>query len=239
MKNLVLDFGNTKLKIALFENKNLLFRESYTTLVEVQSRIEELEFDNAILSSVLSDHETQFFLKNFSKKIDEFDQETILPFLVKYETPDTLGKDRLANASFAWIQNKNGNSLIVDVGTCIKFDFVNSEGEYLGGSISPGIKLRLNSLSNYTGKLPLVSFNEDYQNLVGTDTNGSILTGVKFGMGAEINGMIQMYEEQYSDLTIFITGGDSDKFELKAKNSIFADNFITLKGLNEILLFKK
>ena len=235
MRNLVLDFGNTQLKLALFSGKDLIRKEYRNTLHEVLELCNELEFDRTILSSVLHDRETSFFISQFNHPIVVFGAEMQLPIQINYQTPDTLGKDRLANACFAAFENQKKNSLIIDIGTCLKFDFVDDNASYKGGSISPGLQLRFKALNNYTGKLPLVDFEHSYDSLIGDDTNSSILSGVVVGMEQEINGMIRKYEEDFPDLTIFITGGDADKFDIQSKNTIFADQNITLKGLNEIL----
>lgn len=240
MKNLILDFGNSYLKLALFEGETLVHQASFSTLKELIEEVHTQTFEKALLSSVIKASETSLFLNQMKKEIDILDvQKTQFPIEIQYKTPLTLGKDRIANACFASKQNPNRHSLIIDIGTCIKFDFLELGKKYKGGSISPGLNLRFKSLNNYTGNLPLITLDGAYDNLIGIDTEGSILSGVKIGMEAEINGMIQMYEDQFKDLTIFITGGDADKFELKAKNTIFADHYITLKGLNEILLFNK
>lgn len=239
MKNLVLDLGNTALKAAIFVDGEPSDLHAFQTLNELLEFVNSVEFDNAILSSVLNDGETNYFKSEFNKDLIEFSFQSDLPVKIGYKTPETLGKDRLANACFASVQNKYGNSLIIDTGTCIKFDFVNDKNVYEGGSIGPGLEMRFKALNNYTGKLPLINFEENFHSLVGSDTNNSILSGVITGMTAEINGMIQNYESRFPDLTIFITGGDMDKFDIKAKNTIFADRFITLKGLNEVLSITK
>jgi type III pantothenate kinase len=239
LKNLVLDFGNTRLKAALFSEKELIQKEVFLTIVEVIDFVTSLDCDSIILSSVLSENDTKFFVSQINKEIILLDAQLKLPIGISYDSPETLGKDRVANSCFALLANPEKNSLVIDIGTCVKFDFVSDSGDYQGGSISPGLNLRFKALNNYTGKLPLIKLEENYNKLIGTSTDSSILSGVKFGIQAEINGMIQMYEEQFQDLTIFITGGDADKFVINAKNTIFADPFITLKGLNEILLFNK
>ena len=128
---------------------------------------------------------------------------------------------------------KTAFGVSIDIGTCIKFDLISKNDGYLGGSIAPGINLRYRSLNDYTGKLPLL-FNKSATQLVGNDTNSSIQSGVLNGMNAEINGLIKMYTEQYSDLTFFMTGGDARYFDLDSKNDIFADENLTLIGLFEI-----
>jgi type III pantothenate kinase len=128
---------------------------------------------------------------------------------------------------------KTKYAVSIDVGTCIKFDLVSCEEGYLGGSISPGIRLRYQSLNDYTGKLPLLS-NKTSVDIVGTDTELSMQSGVINGIKAEINGVMDQYRSQYSSLTFFMTGGDAKYFDIHTKNDIFADENLTLSGLYEI-----
>ncbi|MCB0477783.1 MAG: type III pantothenate kinase [Crocinitomicaceae bacterium] len=237
MKNCALDLGNTQLKVALFQDRDFLNLEVFTTFQDLVSFLNNETIEHSILSSVLNGHETQQLLSQLNIQPKILGESTPIPIQNNYRTPKTLGNDRLANACFAGVQCPGQSALVIDAGTCLKMDLVNAENEYLGGSIGPGLEMRFKALNNYTGNLPLLSNEEEYQNLVGNDTNTSILSGVKIGMQEEINGLIRRYEANYDDLTIFITGGDLDKFELKSKNTIFADRLITLKGLNEILLF--
>ncbi|MEZ4938946.1 MAG: type III pantothenate kinase [Crocinitomicaceae bacterium] len=237
MRNCALDFGNTQLKAAIFQNREFLDLFFFQTFTEVVSFLKREQFDHVILSSVLNHQETDRFLQQLDFSPLVLNERTSIPILNGYESADTLGKDRLANACFGGVQSAKRPVLVIDAGTCLKFDFIDSQKGYLGGSISPGLDMRYKALNNYTGNLPLVSNEEEYQNLIGTNTKTSILSGVKIGMQEEINGVIRKYEAIYRDLTIFITGGDLDKFELNSKNTIFADRLITLKGLNEILLF--
>lgn len=239
MRNLVLDLGNTSLKVALFEDKNFIKLHRFQTLVELASFVKNTHFDFSILCSVLNDHETNILLSQLDFKPHIFSENSLIPIQNHYESPKTLGKDRLANAVYSGVNCENSASLVIDLGTCIKFDFVSKEKLYLGGSISPGYAMRFSSLNKDTGKLPLISPEKFSCDLIGKNTKTSILSGVVNGIQAEVNEMIRLYEDEFLDLTIFITGGDSDKFDLKAKNTIFADKLITLKGLNEILLFNK
>jgi type III pantothenate kinase len=147
-----------------------------------------------------------------------------------------LGRDRLANAVGAWYKNENQNSLIIDVGTCIKYDLVNAQGEYLGGAISPGISMRFEALNKFTANLPLLS-KQKTATKYGDDTNSSIYKGVQEGIYHEINGFIQEYSDEFSRLTIFMTGGDAKFFDKPFICDIFADSDLTLFGLNKILTY--
>ena len=134
--------------------------------------------------------------------------------------------------------------LSVDAGTCIKYDFVNAQNQYLGGGISPGIEMRFKSLNQFTDRLPLISY-KHFDKLIGDNTEDSILSGVMNGVVQEVKGIIQRYEQQYPDIKVVFTGGYLKFFEksfsigTKGKTNIFADSFLVLKGLNEILNFNK
>jgi type III pantothenate kinase len=163
---------------------------------------------------------------------------TPLPIKNNYATPKSLGKDRLAAAVGAWSLFPNQNSLSIDVGTAIKFDLINQASEYIGGSISPGISLRFQSLHNFTAKLPLVQYKNSHP-LIGFDTETSILSGVLNGINSEIDGLIELYKVQYPDLKIILSGGDSIYFENNLKSNIFAVSNLVQIGLNEILIFNE
>ena len=125
--------------------------------------------------------------------------------------------------------------LVIDIGTCVTFDFINSKNEYLGGAIAPGFEMRFKALNYFTGKLPVVYFKKEQLKLIGDTTESSIVSGVYNGMKNEIEGMINNFLTQYDDLKIVVTGGDIKLFDLEPKNRIFADEFLVVKGLNEIL----
>ena len=233
--NLILDWGNTRLKTAVFQERNALevkaFNDNYEA--ELTQLVNSYSFNNILISSVINipywfnelvKHQNVLFLNH----------QTSLPIAINYSTPETLGNDRIANAVAANSLYPKQNNLIVDVGTCIKFDFVDNKGKYHGGAISPGFSMRLKSLNQFTDKLPLIK-NSIPNNLVGNSTEQSILSGVYYGMLEEIKGIINQYESLYSNLTIFITGGDAFYFEKALKTTIFAHSFLTLYGLNEIL----
>ncbi len=230
----VIDAGNTSIKVGFFE-KGRLERVHRTDLKGLKQIIEPKGGGDAIISSVLSLEKTNAIIKLFKSPI-LLTSETNLPIQLKYETKNTLGIDRICNAVFAHSQLKNGIGVIIDVGTCIKFDVISVKGEYLGGSISPGIQLRYNSLNDYTGNLPLLNI-KSKTILTGIDTTTSIQSGIINGIQAEIQGFIDQYSSQFKNLTFFITGGDAQYFEFHSKNSIFANKNLTLVGLNDIYEF--
>jgi type III pantothenate kinase len=165
-------------------------------------------------------------------------QELPQVFSNAYATPKTLGNDRIALVSAASKLYPSQNVLVIDVGTCITFDIINSENQYLGGAISPGLQMRYRALNTFTENLPLLEPQEEV-NLIGNTTMMSMHSGVIFGIISEIDGVISMYKSQYKDLTIILTGGDSVFLCKRLKNSIFANSNFLLEGLNYILEFNK
>lgn len=236
-KKLILDIGNTQTKFSVFENDDIV-EFALCSDEELVGRIKETNFENVIISSVRNQGFTEEVSSFFSKCL-LLDSSTPIPIINKYGTPKTLGNDRIANAVGAWSLHPNQNNLIIDVGTCLKFDFVNADNQYMGGSISPGIRMRFNALHTFTDNLPLIDEVKS-NDFIGGSTNESIQAGVVDGIIAEIKGIIDRYDNLYDNLQIVLTGGDSEsvinlaKFQ---KNSIFADKLITLKGLNEILKY--
>ena len=164
-----------------------------------------------------------------------FNSETKIPLTNLYQSASTLGSDRLAASVGAYFLYPNANVLVIDAGTCIKYNFTNSKNEYLGGGISPGIRMKLKALQTFTSKLPLVEANFSYNELVGNNTQNSILSGVLNGSVAEIDGIISQYKLQFTDIICVLTGGDSEYLAKRLKNSIFAHQNLVIKGLNDIL----
>jgi len=164
------------------------------------------------------------------------DEKTPVPFKSKYQTPSTLGNDRKANIAGAMKLFPGKDVLVIDVGTCLKTDFINEAGEYLGGSISPGLEMRFKSLKHFTARLPLVTY-ESFDELTGNSTKNSILSGVINGMMMEIEGFIEKYDLKYSNLSVILTGGDTYVFDKNLKISIFVAPYLSLSGLNEILIY--
>jgi len=227
---LVVDAGNTRIKVAVFIDDKLdgIHLFSSDELQSLKSFLLDTKFYKAILSSVRSPKETQWLLqllqgaKLFSRTLQSIVK-------VDYETPETLGADRLANAIAAYSISRSA-CLVVDIGTCIKFDFVDEKGVYQGGSISPGIQLRYKAMHAFTGGLPLINILEPAK-LIGKSTVECMHTGVIRGMQAEIDQFIKDYQSVNQELKIFITGGDARYFDFDSKNNIFVDENLTLTGL--------
>ncbi|MBB1138394.1 type III pantothenate kinase [Myroides sp. WP-1] len=232
-----LDIGNTRTKLAMFENNSLLKTEYLST----KNLQEELLFflkkndtkPKIVLASVVHlDPNLQNWLQTNTDLV-QITSSTPLPLINKYKTPHTLGIDRLAVAAGATIQYPNTARLIIDAGTCITYDFVNAENEYLGGAISPGLQLRYKALNDYTAKLPYLQ-PEDISYYIGQNTQESIQSGVINGIIAEIDNIINRYKKDYADLTIILTGGDTVFLAKRLKNIIFANPNFLSESLNHI-----
>jgi type III pantothenate kinase len=234
--NLVVDIGNSSLKVAIFDKKLMTSKFIYTnqSLNIFSDLFKNNVIDNCLISNVSTiDKNILDFLK-INSNLFSINESINLPFINLYKTKKTLGHDRIALVSAAAIDFPDQNTLIIDTGTCITYDFKNSENEYLGGGISPGIQMRFKSLNSQTSKLPLSTINLDYK-LIGDDTNSSINSGVVYGVISEINGIINQYQERFKNIKIILTGGDSNFLLKKIKNTIFADQNFLLKGLNYLL----
>ena len=239
---LIIDIGNTRIKLAVFSGVKMeqLFL-SETLTVEMLAGI--MKKFPGIRSAVLS------AVKDYTPDIDDFlrqkvyflklDNETPLPVKILYKTPQTLGKDRIAIAAASRAMFPGQNVLAVDAGTTITYDFVNKKGEYLGGGISPGIRMRLKALHVFTGKLPQVKGPYADVKLIGNDTRGAILSGVLNGVVAEVEGILSAYLKEIPDIKIVLSGGDEKYFDKRLKNNIFAVPNFVIKGLWEILKFNE
>lgn len=238
---LTIDVGNSRIKAAVFENNNLV--EHFVFLKE--------EIDNSILKilekyisisdlviSSVGTVEIETFLKLSNiLKVHFIDHQTAFPFKNLYQTPLTLGIDRMVLSAGAVIQFPNKNRLVIDAGTCITYDFIDEMDNYLGGAISPGLKLRYKSLNNYTARLPLLGL-ENPQNFIGNTTNSAIHSGVVNGLVHEIDGFIEDFKTKYSNFIIILTGGDTVFLAKRLKNTIFANSNFLLESLSNTFQYK-
>jgi type III pantothenate kinase len=236
--NLIIDVGNTFIKLAVFSNNKLIKKDSVlhdelALSIEIFLK-KHKKISKAIISSVGKLDTIQ--INKLKKKVSvlELTSKTKVPFKNLYKTPKTLGVDRIALVSASAFTHPNNNVLIIDAGTCITYDFINHKNEYLGGAISPGIKLRYQTLHNLTANLPLLKIKMP-KNLIGTTTKSSIHSGVINGIIMEIDGIVKEYTKKYSDLTVILTGGDAKFLSKRLKSGIFANSNFLLEGLNQIL----
>ncbi|MBL1231651.1 MAG: pantothenate kinase [Flavobacteriales bacterium] len=240
--DLIVDVGNTFVKIAVFEDDNIIFCQKYS---EVNASIifeikNKFDTKRGIISSVRNNEaEVSAILNKINISFYWLNHKMEFPFKINYKTPETLGLDRVSAVVGAMAMFPNSNLLIVDMGTCITSDFVDENLVYHGGSIAPGFEMRFKALHHFTQKLPQIKYENQLIKLIGDSTDNSILSGVYNGFKYEILGMISAYEQQYNDLKIVLTGGDYKLFDLEAKNRIFADDFLVLRGLQQILILNE
>ncbi|WP_430906463.1 type III pantothenate kinase [Maribacter sp. 2-571] len=240
--NLIIDVGNTLVKYAVFKRNELVHRQETPlgTIVETVKKIceEHPRIEWAILASVNVLAPKTVTLLSVYCRLHQLSPATKTPFKNSYATPGTLGADRVALATAAFYYNPNGNTLVVDAGTCVTYDMVNDYGEYLGGAISPGLQMRYRALHTQTARLPLLEPME-IPDFIGNATENSIHSGVLNGLCHEIDGFVLQYKSRFSDLTVILTGGNAQFLSKRLKNTIFADSNFLLSGLNHLLEYNK
>ncbi len=235
--NLIIDIGNTVAKVAVFKNKDIVevFYDSNQTLDSLPGICAEYAVEKAIVATVIDLNErVSARLEQLSVPLLRLNEKTPLPVDNLYETPETLGYDRMAAVVGAYEQFPGKDILVIDAGTCITYEFIDAAGRYHGGNISPGVQMRFKALHEFTGRLPLVC-REGRRLPLGKDTDTAMREGVLKGMEYEISGYIMAMKHKYPELLVFLTGGDEFSFDTNLKSIIFADRFLVLKGLNRIL----
>jgi type III pantothenate kinase len=235
MNTVCIDLGNTRMKAALFENGEL--KESLVLEgdgVEMTKEIIDLHKpERSILSSVIHHSPDIETVLTERTQFHKLSHQSKLNFTIPVGKPETMGADRLALAAAVVHNFPRKNNMVVGLGSCITYNFINKYSEFLGGGISPGLEMRLNSLHDYTAILPVIKKDWNFP-LVGYDTRTNILSGVIYGMAKEIEGTISAYEEKYSNFNVVLTGGDCTYFARLLKNKIFADPDLLYKGLYAI-----
>lgn len=233
--NLILDRGNTFLKVALFKQGKLYKVERWDNYSErdLHHFVEDHAVEAAIWSSVRE--EMPAFLNEMPFPCLNFNTGVAIPITLNYQTPDTLGLDRRALAVAAYQQYPAQDCLVIDAGTALTYDLLDRSGVYHGGAIAPGMKMRFRALHQFTARLPYIEYNKEEVDLVGKSTEDSIRSGVVNGMRYEILATIEAYRERYPQLITIMTGGDALAFDSLLKNSIFAAPEFLLQGLNYIL----
>ncbi len=286
--HLIIDIGNTLCKAAIFTDDRLeelwagseVNKEAICALVEkyrpvagivsTVRKVDDREQPTGSLAGAREDKNAQDdrglptelgFLASYGFPVIMAGAHLRLPLTMRYRTPETLGSDRLAAAVAARHMYPNENVLVINAGTCLTTDFVTEKGEYLGGTIAPGMRMRLQALHHYTGNLPLVQYSPEPQDVAGTPddkarltgsvagarndnipfpgetTHDAILAGVTQGIAEEINGLIGRYQKKISFFNVILSGGDAKTFDKKLKNRIFAVENIVLHGLNQLLKY--
>lgn len=239
---LAIDVGNTRIKSAVFEVDKMIERFVYSNedfFEKTKSILKEYsKIEFIVVASVGKLGKSDFLQFERHAKVFFITRELSFPFKNLYETPNTLGIDRMVLACGATIQFPNKNRLIIDAGTCITYDFVDEHNNYLGGAISPGIRLRYESLHSYTAKLPLLK-KESPKNIIGNSTIESIHSGVVNSIAFEIDGYIDYFISQNANFIIILTGGDADFLAMRLKNTIFANSNFLLESLNQTFQYNQ
>tara|TARA_R110002050_G_scaffold149463_1_gene276104 strand:+ start:156853 stop:157584 length:732 start_codon:yes stop_codon:yes gene_type:complete len=237
--NFVLDIGNTNVKAAIFDGSELV-KKKVVSLGDLGNVIDQWFISytptQIIVSSVSATKEELAVLIDERANWLWFDNTVKLPISIEYQTPQTLGSDRLAGLMGVYNEFAEKNVLVIDAGTCITYDLLTYDNRYFGGSISPGLEMRYKSLNKFTKNLPLLTPIQS-PSLVGQTTEDSMHSGVVKGMELEIRGVINAYKERFGNLVVVLTGGDNKNFAIEVKNTTFADQNLILKGLNKILDF--
>lgn len=236
--NLIFDIGNTRTKVALYKGDRLLKKVIWERcdLKTVKEFVKNRKIENVVLSSTANVNQAvEYFLQKKYFYI-RLSHKTHLPITNKYKTPATLGRDRLAGAVAAFDLFPKQNTLVIDAGTCITYDFIDAKGNYLGGGISPGIGMRLKAMNEFTARLPLVN-QKNSKKFIGNDTESSLRVGGQMGTVMEIRSFIKAYETNFGKINIILTGGDSKALATHFENHIFVNNNLVLHGLNKILTY--
>lgn len=237
--NLCVDIGNTRVKIGLFQEK-MLKRQLVWTDCTAGQLIElgnQEAVKNVLFSSVAEQGASLATALGAHFRTQELSTATALPFKNLYSTPHSLGKDRLAAVAGAQALFPGENCLVVDCGTCIKYDMLSSDNIYYGGNIAPGANMRIQAMHQFTARLPEVPM-EMPIDFTGHSTETALQNGALRGASLEIEGFVRLFEQKYPPLRVVLTGGDATFFQgfLTVSNlSIIPD--LTLHGLNNILIF--
>lgn len=232
--NLAVDIGNTNIKMAVFDKDDL--KDLSLQWGDVEDILQKHKIRHAIVAKSGLNEEVVEFLKDKKVHTLILNNKLKLPIQILYETPETLGPDRIAGSVAARATFEGGNVLKVDFGTCITYDFIDEQGRFLGGGISPGMMMRFKAMHDYTAHLPLVDpMQFQKYELVGANTAASMAGGVINGIKNEVQGIINEYGERFGNLNVVATGGDAGLFVTMLKSKIFARPNLVLEGLNKIL----
>ena len=237
---LCFDFGNTRMKCAVFTNG--IFQQELVLGDDreetIRALLDQFQPSRTILSSVIHHNPGLEELLRTETHFHKLDHQSKTPVTTPVGKPDTIGADRLALVVAAVTLFPEKNNLVIGLGSAITYNYVNKYREFIGGGISPGMEMRFKSLQAFTAKLPLIQADWNFP-LAGYDTRTNILSGVILGMAKEIDGIIEAYEEKYDNFNVLLSGGDSAYFTRRLKKKIFADPYLIYKGLYAISEFNK
>jgi type III pantothenate kinase len=234
---LVVDIGNTKTKVAAFQNGEIVFYQELKNGLDsaMRATLKLLKPSAGLLSSVADG--TEMWKETFPEIAWlELSRSLNLPVTLAYGTPETLGLDRIALAAAAATLYPNKNTLVIDAGTCVTYDVILANATFVGGAIAPGLVMRLKAMHAFTAKLPLVNANAAVD-LLGKSTESCMQAGALYGLASEVEGFIDRYAAQFENLHTVITGGDANLLAPLVKNNIFAHPKFLLEGLHAILAY--
>ena len=232
---LCFDFGNTRMKCAVFVDGEFVKEQVLADDKEdtIRGLVGQYHPDRSILSSVIDHNPAMEDLLRQTTSFHKLDHHSRVPITTPVGKPETIGADRLALVVAAVTLFPGKNNLVIGLGSAITYNYVNKYNEFVGGGISPGMEMRFKSLHTLTAKLPLVKADWNFP-LVGYDTRTNILSGVILGMAKEIDGIIGAYEEKYDNFNVLMSGGDAGYFVRHLKKKIFVDPYLIYKGLYAI-----
>lgn len=229
------DFGNTRCKCAIFK-QGVLLREiplSNNDEYAIKIILNEYKPTHSILSSVIEHNPAIEKILTEHTVFHLLNHNTNLPITTPIAKPETIGADRLALTVAAITLFPKQHNLVIGLGTCITYNFINKYHAFIGGSISLGMEMRFKALHTFTAKLPYIKVDENFP-LIGYDTKTNILSGVLWGMVKEIDGIIQAYHSKYDNLNVLLSGGDGVLLASHLESKTFADPHLTYKGLYAI-----
>lgn len=230
---LALDAGNSFIKVGLF-NKETLIKHTQLKHGESLLRFLTLEEIGRIATIISCSVIKHLNIKDLpAVKTIHINHHSVFPFKLQYKTPETLGIDRVVACCSLW--NNRTDLLVIDAGSCITYDLVTGDSGYIGGAISPGLKMRFKAMNNFTDKLPFVSQIDEHPALIGMTTKDCLKSGVIHGIVNEIEGFICSFKDKYPNINVFLTGGDAIFLCTALKSVIFADQNLVLKGLNSLI----
>ena len=242
--NLVIDWGNSLLKLGWFDGETLV----HTLHIDTPDALPDLLVHRPAAHVIVSS--TNRPADELRRQLNEIggvdwltmDGTTPVPIQKHYDTPHTLGADRVAAAVGATVRFPQQNCLVLDMGTCLTADLVEAGpapdgAAFQGGLISPGLRMRFQAMHTFTERLPLVSVSDEWPDLTARNTGDAMRSGVMNGMLFELNGLIESYRNRYAELVVAVCGGDAPLFESRLKPTIFAVPELVLVGLNRILTY--
>lgn len=248
--NLCIDQGNSRTKVALMTEEgrlvnSFIYRSFHSS--DVERLFSLYPITDSIVSSVVNiEPAVVNALHRLSDHFVLFDHNTPIPIRNGYDTPETLGQDRLAAAVGAVSLSPQENLLIIDAGSAITYDYVSAEGVYEGGNIAPGIKMRMVILRQMTKKLPLVERDEnELIPLFGKNTRDAIAAGVIRGVAYEVKGYMRTLGERVPHFQTYLTGGNAPYILNNVRSTphstydLHYEKHLVLIGLNTILCYNK